>query len=80
MIKASKGLTPIYVHYYDNQAGSIYNLTKDQFDLIMESEEGRSKGLEAAEMFEIELTYEIGYASDVIATLSKIYGFEVDSE
>lgn len=80
MIKAKKGISPIYVHYYDNQAGSVYNLTKDQFDMIMESEDGQAKGIEAADMFEIELNYEVGYAPDVVTTLAKIYGFEVDSE
>ena len=38
MIRPTKGLTPIYVHYFDNQSATIYNLTEEQYNHIIDTE------------------------------------------
>lgn len=78
MIKPVKGLSPIFVNYYDNGEASIYNLTQSQHDRLWEELEDAT---EAIKPFEIEQPlHNIGYVPEVVSTLALIYGFEVDSE
>lgn len=77
MIKATPGLSPIYVRYYDNASASVYNLTEDQYEHLLEEE----NGIDLAEKFEVELKGDgPGYENDFMLALAHIYGFGVGSE
>ncbi len=80
MIKAKKGLSPIYVHYFDNQSAEVYNLTEEQFQHLLESQDEASDGLEMADKFIVEPGFDDGYAPPELSVLAEIYGFEVGSE
>jgi hypothetical protein len=77
MIRPTKGLTPIYVHYFDNQSATIYNLTEEQYNHIIDTEE---EPHDILDKFEVSQDGDIGYANPEIVTLATIYGFGVESE
>lgn len=79
MIKPTSGLSPIYVRYWDNGEATVYNMTEDQYNILYDDESNTST--ELLEKFEVEQDYpESSYVQPFMRTLSKIYGFEVDSE
>lgn len=68
---------PLLVFGDDNGFCSLYNLTLDQYNSIIESDDDPSQTLRK---FEIKITEsECGYVPDYVVQLSKIYGFDVES-
>lgn len=73
----AKQIKPLYVHYFDNQAATLYNLTKEQFDKLMEED----NGIDVADKFQVPFDdWSAGYIPSEVAKLAEIYGFEVGTE
>jgi hypothetical protein len=73
----SKPIKPLLVYFHYNGAAILYNLTREQYEKICDSEDDPSDTLAK---FEIEFKdWDIGYAPGYLVELGKIFGFEVDS-